>query len=102
VYNLFHLLEQESLQGLFDWAGFDESVKAVQADDARNSEFQGAWAAKPLAESALFAAPAQVWPELRMTYRMDFRAMVYGPMPPDDDVIIMLERVSQRLQVLSA
>ena len=102
VYDLYHLLEQESLQGFFDGAGFDESVKAVQVDDVRNSEFQGAWAAKPLAESALFAAPAQVWPELRTTCRMDFRAMVYGPMPPEDDVIIMLERVSQRLQALSA
>ena len=60
VYDLYHLLEQESLQGFFDGAGFDTLVEAVQADDARNNEFQGDWAKKPLAESALFAGPTQL------------------------------------------
>lgn len=101
VYDLFHLLEQESLQDFFTGPAFDALVKAVQADDARNSEFQGAWAEKPLGESALFAAPTHLWPELQTTYRTDFRAMVYGTMPPEDAVITMLERVSQRLQTLS-
>lgn len=102
VYDLFHLLEQESLQDFFNGPDFDTLVKAVQADDARNSEFQGNWAEKPLGESALFAAPTQIWPELQTTYRTDFRAMVYGPMPPEEAVVTMLERVSQRLKVLSA
>jgi predicted nucleotidyltransferase component of viral defense system len=100
VYDLYYLLEQESLQGFFDGASFDELIKAVQGDDARNSEFQGEWAEKPLAESALFAEPIQLWPELQITYRTDFRAMVYGPMPPEDAVVTMLERVSQRLKAL--
>jgi predicted nucleotidyltransferase component of viral defense system len=101
VYDLFYLLEQASLQDFFNGPDFGESVKAVQADDARNSEFQGDWAEKPLAESALFAAPSQRWPELQTTYRTDFRAMVYGPMPLEDAVLTMLERVSQRLKALS-
>ena len=102
VYDLYHLLKQESLQGFFDGASFDALVKAVQADDARNSEFQGDWAGKPLGESALFAGPTQIWPELQTTYRTDFRAMVYGTMPPEDAVVAMLLRVGQRLQALSA
>jgi predicted nucleotidyltransferase component of viral defense system len=102
VYDLYHLLEQESLQSFFQGAGFNELVKAVQADDARNSEFQGDWAAKPLGESALFAAPRELWSQLQTTYRTDFRAMVYGKMPPEDAVVAMLERVSRRLRALSA
>ena len=101
VYDLYHLLKKESLQGFFDGEGFDALVKAVQADDARNSEFQEDWAEKPLGESALFAGPTQIWPGLQTTYRTDFRAMVYGTMPPEDAVVTMLERVSQRLQALS-
>ena len=101
VYDLYHLLEQESLQGFFDGAGFDALVEAVQADDARNNEFQGDWAKKPLAESALFAGPTQLWPEMQTTYRTDFRTMVYGTMPPEDAVVIMLERVSRWLRILS-
>lgn len=100
IYDLYHLLERDSLQGFFDGTDFDALVKDVQADDARNSEFQGAWAEKPLAESALFTRPTQLWPELQTTYRTDFRAMVYGTMPPEAAVLTMLERVSQRLQAL--
>lgn len=100
VYDLYHLLEQKSLQSFFNGPDFDALVKAVQADDARNSEFQGDWAEKPLAESALFTGPTQLWPELQTTYRTDFRAMVYGTMPPEKAVVTMLERVSQRLQAL--
>lgn len=74
VYDLYYLLKHESLQDFFDGADFDTLVKAVQADDARNSELQGDWAEKPLAGSALFAAPTQIWPELQTTYRTDFRA----------------------------
>lgn len=102
VYDLYHLLEQESLQSFFEGADFDVLVAAVQADDARNSEFQGDWAEKPLIESALFAAPQKLWPQLQTTYHTDFRAMVYGPMPPEDAVVAMLERVSQRLRALPA
>ena len=98
VYDLYHLLEQESLQGFFDGAGFDT---LVEADDARNNEFQGDWAKKPLAESALFAGPTQLWPEMQTTYRTDFRAMVCGTMLPEDAVVTMLERVSRRLRILA-
>ena len=102
VYDLYYLLKQESLQGFFDGASFDALVKAVQADDARNSEFQGDWAEKPLAESVLFAGPIQLWPELQIPTARIFEPCVYGSMPPEDAVVTMLERVSQRLKALSA
>lgn len=100
VYDLYHLLGQEPLQDFFAGAAFDASVKAVQTDDARNSEFEGDWTAKPLAGSAIFAAPRALWPHLQTTYRTDFRAMVYGAMPPEDAIVTMLERVSHRLRAL--
>lgn len=70
-------------------------MKAVQDDDARNSEFQGDWASQPLSKSALFEAPQQVWLQLQTTYRTDFRAMVYGTLPSEAAVVAMLERISQ-------
>ena len=43
-------------------------IKAVQADDARNSGFQGDWALHPLDVCLLFADVRGAWSSLETAY----------------------------------
>jgi predicted nucleotidyltransferase component of viral defense system len=101
IYDLHCLLQRPSLQLFLAGESFAAMVRAVQADDARNSEFQGEWSLLPLHESLLFADPAPAWEQLQTTYRTDFRGLVYGPMPAESAVVEMIGDLRQRLQQLA-
>ena len=97
VYDLHALLKVSALATFLQQDEFFQMLQAVQADDARNSEFQGAWAAEPLASCLLFGNVATTWRALASAYQQDFRSLVYGTLPDSAEIQVMLETIAQRL-----
>lgn len=64
AYDLHLLLHQPALQAFLASADFVALLAEARADDARNQEFQGDWATRPLREALLFADEGRLWQQL--------------------------------------
>ncbi|WP_167852132.1 nucleotidyl transferase AbiEii/AbiGii toxin family protein [Hymenobacter elongatus] len=100
TYDLHQLLQQPALQQFLASSAFETMLAEVRADDARNQEFQGDWAAQPLAEALLFADADRTWRQLVPTYQGAFRQLVYGALPPETSVQQTLTWIGRRLHGL--
>lgn len=98
TYDLYHLLQQPELQAFAASEAFFETLRQVQADDAKNNEFQGEWAAQPLANALIFQDDAGLWGQLEETYAGPFKSLVYGPLPTINNIRVSLAQLAKRLQ----
>ncbi len=101
TYDLHQLLQRPELRTFLGSAGFAELLAEARADDARNQEFQGDWAARPLGEAALFTDGSYLWRRLTPTYQGLFRQLVHGPLPAATAVGQTLATIGQRLATLA-
>lgn len=101
TYDLYQLLQMPEIQAFVAGDEFFSTLRDVQAEDAKNSEFQGAWAAEPLAAARIYH-DATLWQQLESTYTGAFKSMVYGPLPALEDVRQALLQLADRLQTFDA
>lgn len=93
------LLQIPELQKFIASEDFFQTLRAVQVDDAKNKEFQGAWAAEPLAEAWIYQDDPNLWQQLESTYTVPFKSLVYGPLPRLDEVRQSLRQLAIQLRV---
>lgn len=98
VYDLHAMLKAPAVATFLHSENFFEMIRAVQADDARNSEFQGDWAMQPLDACLLFADVRGTWNSLETTYQQEFRSLVYGTLPAPEEIVAVLEKISARIR----
>ncbi|TPG59459.1 nucleotidyl transferase AbiEii/AbiGii toxin family protein [Hymenobacter nivis] len=101
AYDVHQILQQPAVAAFFASPAFAHLLQEVQADDARNQEFQGDWATQPLTQAQLFADGGRTWARLIPTYLDGFRKLVYGVLPPAGAVGQTLALVGTRLQALA-
>ncbi|GHA81346.1 nucleotidyl transferase AbiEii/AbiGii toxin family protein [Pontibacter akesuensis] len=98
VYDLHAMLRVPAVAAFLHSEDFFEMIWAVQADDARNSEFQGDWATQPLDACLLFTDVGGAWNSLASAYQQEFRSLVYGTLPDAKELVAVLGKVAARLQ----
>ncbi|QCR25249.1 nucleotidyl transferase AbiEii/AbiGii toxin family protein [Pontibacter sp. SGAir0037] len=98
VYDLHTMLKAPAVTAFLHSEGFFQMIKAVQADDARNSEFQGGWAMQPLDACLLFADVRGTWGSLATAYLQEFRSLVYGTLPDPEEIVAVLEIIAARIR----
>lgn len=102
TYDLYWLLQQPELQAFVAGAEFFPTLRLVQADDAKNKEFQGDWAALPLSQALIYQDDAALWQMLESTYTGPFKSLVYGPLPALEDVRQVFAQLAVRLREFDA
>lgn len=100
VYDLHAMLKAPAVASFLHSANFFQMIQAVQADDARNSEFQGEWATQPLDACLLFTDVRGAWSSLETAYQQEFRSLVYGTLPDPEEIIADLETVAARIRAI--
>ncbi|WP_229972948.1 nucleotidyl transferase AbiEii/AbiGii toxin family protein [Pontibacter harenae] len=98
VYDLHAMLKAPAVVSFLHSENFFDMIRAVQADDARNSEFQGDWATQPLDACLLFADVRGTWSSLETAFQQDFRSLVYGTLPASGEIVNFLGVVAARLK----
>ncbi|GAA4443439.1 nucleotidyl transferase AbiEii/AbiGii toxin family protein [Pontibacter saemangeumensis] len=98
VYDLHAMLKAPVVVSFIHSEGFFGMIRAVQADDARNSEFQGDWALLPLDACLLFADVRGAWNSLEAAYQQELRSLVYGTLPDPEEIFAVLGMVAARLK----
>ncbi|GAB3637849.1 nucleotidyl transferase AbiEii/AbiGii toxin family protein [Hymenobacter arcticus] len=99
AYDLHQLLQQPELRDFLASMNFEALLTEARADDARNQEFQGDWASRPLGEAPLFADGGKLWRQVMPTYLGIFRQLVHGTLPDPAAIAATLAIVGQRLAV---
>lgn len=99
LYDLHLMMNAPVLAGFIASDAFFDTLYAVQADDARNHEFQGAWAQEPLSSALVFQDDEKFWQHIEVTYMASFSMLVYGELPALNEIRKSLGILKHRLEV---
>lgn len=97
TYDLHQLLQQTEFSGFFNSPAFDEMLLKVAIDDVASYRNNNQWLANHPNEAVIFKDLDNVWKELKNSYKGDFKNLVYGDLPNDEEVFGTLKRIKERL-----
>ncbi|WP_291870906.1 hypothetical protein [Maribacter sp.] len=73
----------------------------VAADDVQSFKNNNDWLRHHPKEALLFKSPEIIWNQLKDTYQNDFKFLVYGVLPNEDDVLTTILKMSKRLNMIT-
>ena len=97
IYDIHQLLKDETVQAFFNSDDFDIMLLKVAADDVQSFKNNNDWLRHHPKEALIFKSPEETWNQLKDIYQNDFKFLVYGKLPNEEDVLITIWKVSQRL-----
>jgi hypothetical protein len=97
TYDLNQLLKQKEYSDFLNSPEFDEMLLKVANDDVASFKNNNAWLANHPKDALVFNKLDETWEELKTAYNGDFKKLVYGELPKDDDVLEALKRIKERL-----
>jgi hypothetical protein len=101
TYDLHQLLRQAELLEFFHSSAFQEMLHQVAKDDIEGFRNNNKWLAYHPAEAYFFHDLDTVWVELKEVYSSEFRNMVYGELPIEDEIFGTLKMIQVRLRTIS-
>ena len=100
VYDLHKMLADEQLSSFFNSKAFDEFICKVAQDDVVSFRNNNEWLVYHPTESLIFSNVEKCWQQLRTTYLSDFRGLVYGELPDEQEVMGTLKQIKDRLSAV--
>jgi len=97
VYDLHLLLKQPDLNLFFNSDEFGKMLVKVAKDDVESYKNDNKWLEHHPNDAKLFAELKPTWDKLKPTYNGDFKRLVYGELPKDDDAFSTLKRIKTRM-----
>lgn len=97
TYDLHCLLQKNQISTFFKSLEFEKMLHQVANEDRKSFRNNNSWLEYHPAESFLFADPGKIWDELKGTYNGTFRALVFGKLPKEAEIISSLMKIRDRL-----
>lgn len=97
VYDLYQLLLNKEYLNFFNSNRFDDMLLKVAQDDTISFKNNNKWLKKHPASALIFEAPKKVWIDLKPTYETDFKNLVYGNFPDEQELLNTLVSIKKRL-----
>jgi len=101
IYDLHQLLKQDEFLEFFYSKAFDEMLIKVANDDVVSFKNNNQWLIHHPNEALVFKDLEKVWNTISTTYSNDFKDLVYGDLPNQDDVLNTLKMIQARLKGIS-
>ena len=101
IYDLHQLLKQDEFLEFFHSRAFDEMLIKVANDDVVSFKNNNQWLIHHPNEALVFKDLEKVWNTISTTYSNDFKDLVYGDLPNQDDVLNTLKMIQARLKGIS-
>lgn len=96
-YDLYQLLQQPTIQHFLASEDFAMMLEKVRQDDIGNQAKNRIWLEKPVSQALIFKDLDATWQQLVPTYERDFRALVYGELPKQEEILHILEMIRDRV-----
>jgi len=98
IYDLHQLLKNKEIITFFESSDFPEMLEKVRKDDVLSYKNNNNWLSQPLKNALIFKNLEEVWKELSNTYNTDFKHLVYGSLPKEEEVISTLHTIKKRIE----
>lgn len=98
TYDLHQLLKQDEFLEFFHSTAFDEMLLKVANDDVASFRNNNQWLIHHPSEALIFKNLERVWDTIKTTYLSDFKDLVYGELPKQEDVLNTLKMIQERFQ----
>ncbi|MFO8163781.1 MAG: nucleotidyl transferase AbiEii/AbiGii toxin family protein [Desulfatiglandales bacterium] len=98
IYDIHKMLEDQELSSFFDSDALADFILKVARDDVESFRSNNAWLAHHPADSLLFRDVESCWSGLKSAYTGEFRGLVYGKLPEEEQVVETLTRIQERLR----
>jgi len=93
IYDVHQLLQLDDIRSIVKSESFLRHLKSTLKDDMLSPVGNKDWISRPFMEAEIFGAPQKVWPELSSVYHADFKDMMFGPLPSQEQILKSLELV---------
>lgn len=97
TYDLHFLLADTGLSSFFDSDDFNEMLLKVAEDDKAGFKNNNEWLINHPKDSRIFKDLDTIWPDLIEVYNKEFRNLVYGRFPGENEVFKSLQTIRKRL-----
>ncbi len=97
IYDLHQLFEREEYDLFFDSAEFEVLLKKIARSDLETLNHSD-WIYSHPADALVFKAAESVWKELEPVYSGSFHDLVYGELPPQEQLMKVLCRIRDRMR----
>lgn len=100
AYDLHQLLQQKELFDFFHSIDFEKMLVTVANDDVRSFKNNNEWLVNHPVDAIIFKELDRTWGELKVAYISDFKNLVYGDLPNENDVRETLKKIEERLRTV--
>lgn len=100
TYDLHQLLKQDEFYEFFHSTSFDEMLLKVANDDVASFRNNNKWLIHHPNEALIFKDLGSVWSEIKSTYTADFKSLVYGELPKEEEIADTLKMIQERLKAV--
>lgn len=101
TYDLHQLLKQNEFLDFLKSKNFDDMILKVANDDVFSFRNNNKWLNFHPNEALIFKDLESVWSELKSIYIGDFKNLVYGEFPKQEEILETLKLIQQRLKTIS-
>ena len=101
TYDLHQLLKQKEFLDFLKSKNFDDMILKVANDDVNSFRNNNKWLNFHPNEALIFRDLEVVWSELKSIYIGDFKNLVYGEFPKQEDILETLKLIQERLKTIS-
>lgn len=99
-YDLHQLLQEKDLLEFFNSQHFDEMLLKVANDDVVSFKNNNAWLKYHPSNAKIFLEVETVWYVLKSAYNEDFKNLVFGNFPNDNEIFKTLLNLKKRLTTI--
>ena len=100
IYDIHKLLENDAICRFFVSDEFEYLLLKVKNDDVISFKNNNAWLSNPPASAILFSDTTNTWNQIKKTYNTDFKNLVFGELPSENDILGTLQKVANRLNTI--
>lgn len=98
IYDIHILLKDKSINRFFNSDDFERMIQKVGNDDIFSFKNNNKWLEEHPASALIFDKPEFTWKQLTNTYNGNFKELVYGELPKEDEILETIKIISNRLK----
>lgn len=98
IYDLHKLLINNKINLFFESEEFPQMLEKVRQDDVLGYKNNNDWLSQPIKNALIFRDLESVWKDLSNVYHTDFRPLVYGDLPKENEILDTLRKIKARIE----
>lgn len=98
IYDIHQMLKDGTIATFFQAPDFDVLLQKVGRDDVLSFKNNNQWLSEHPSTAMIFELAPSTWVQLRSEYNGNFRDMVTGAFPAEEEVVYTLQKIARRLQ----